>query len=167
MTVSYKCSHYTGSIFRICIRSGLEIYQIQRERCSQKLNRTGPDRSVSLAFVPKAIVKVCTISFERPKAALLIIYNPSAIIGLSLLNSILKAHFLKQSFTKTCVKGTGNGKLQQFNYSRSLITNWGTVERGKIHSARVMKHFNVQSRKSIPSILSEKHNRFTFLNLVI
>ena len=28
-------------------------------------------------------------------------------------------------------------------------------------------HFNVQLRKSIPSILSEKHNRFTFLNLVI
>ena len=24
----------------------------------------------------------------------------------------------------------GNGKLQQFNYSRSLITNRGTVERG-------------------------------------
>ena len=24
-------------------------------------------------------------------------------------------------------------------YSRSLITNWGTVERGKIHSARAMK----------------------------
>ena len=32
-----------------------------------------------------------------------------------------------------------NGKLQQFNYSRSLITNWGTVERGKTHSARAMK----------------------------
>ena len=32
-----------------------------------------------------------------------------------------------------------NGKLQQFNYSRSLITNRGTVERGKIHSARAMK----------------------------
>ena len=29
------------------------------------------------------------------------------------------------------------------------------------------RHFNVQLRKSIPSILSEKHNRFTFLNLVI
>ena len=27
--------------------------------------------------------------------------------------------------------------------------------------------FNVQLRKSIPSILFEKHNRFTFLNLVI
>ena len=23
-----------------------------------------------------------------------------------------------------------NGKLEQFNYSRSLITNWGTAERG-------------------------------------
>ena len=32
---------------------------------------------------------------------------------------------------------------------------------------RVTGHFNVQLRKSIPSILSEKHNRFTFLNLVI
>ena len=29
--------------------------------------------------------------------------------------------------------------LQQFNYSRSLVTNRGTVERGKIHSARAMK----------------------------
>ena len=26
-------------------------------------------------------------------------------------------------------------------------------------------HFNVQLRKSIPSILPEKHNRFTFLRL--
>ena len=30
-----------------------------------------------------------------------------------------------------------------------------------------MQNFNVQLRKSMPSILSEKHNRFTFLNLVI
>ena len=36
---------------------------------------------------------------------------------------------------------------------------------GQFH--RVTGHFNVQLRKSIPSILSEKHNRFTFLNLVI
>ena len=35
---------------------------------------------------------------------------------------------------------------------------------GLFQSDRV---FNVQLRKSIPSILSEKHNRFTFLNLVI
>ena len=39
------------------------------------------------------------------------------------------ARFLKQSFTQTHLKETGNGKLQQFNYSRSLITNWGMVER--------------------------------------
>ena len=45
------------------------------------------------------------------------------------------ARFLKQSFAQTCLKETDNGKLQQFNYSRSLITNRGTVERGKIHSA--------------------------------
>ena len=45
------------------------------------------------------------------------------------------ARFLKQSFAQTCLKETDNGKLQQFNYSRSL----GTVERGKIHSARAMK----------------------------
>ena len=77
------------------------------------------------------------------------------------------ARFLKQSFTQTCLKETDNGKLQQFIYSRSLITNQGMVERGKIHSARAMKHFNVQSGKSIPSLLSEKHDRFTFLNLVI
>ena len=49
------------------------------------------------------------------------------------------ARFLKQSFAQTCLKETDNGKLQQFNYSRSMITNWGTVERGKIHSARAMK----------------------------
>ena len=62
------------------------------------------------------------------------VYSPSAIIGLSLLNRILMARFLKQSFAQTCLKETDNGKLQQFNYSRSLITNGGTVERGKIHS---------------------------------
>ena len=49
------------------------------------------------------------------------------------------ARFLKQSFAQTCLKETDNGKLHQFNYSRSLITNRGTVERGKIHSARAMK----------------------------
>ena len=49
------------------------------------------------------------------------------------------ARFLKQSFAQTCLKETDNGKLQQFNYSRSLITNRGMVERGKIHSARAMK----------------------------
>ena len=49
------------------------------------------------------------------------------------------ARFLKQSFAQTCLKETDNGKLQQFNYSRSLITNRGTVERGKIHFARAMK----------------------------
>ena len=66
------------------------------------------------------------------------IYSPSAIIGLSLLNSILMARFLKQSFAQTCLKETDNGKLQQFNYFRSLITNRGTFERGKIHSARAI-----------------------------
>ena len=47
--------------------------------------------------------------------------------------------FLKQSFAQTCLKETDNGKLQQFNYSRSLMTNRGTAERVKIHSARAMK----------------------------
>ena len=49
------------------------------------------------------------------------------------------APFLKQSFVQTCLKETDNGKLQQFSHSRSLITNRGTVERGKIHSAHAMK----------------------------
>ena len=80
--------------------------------------------------------KVCTISFERPEASPLNVYSPSAIIGLSLLNSILMARFLKQSFAQTCLKETDNGKLQQFNYSRSLITNRGTVERGIGHIAK-------------------------------
>ena len=57
------------------------------------------------------------------------VYSPSAVIGLSVLNSILMARFLKQSFAHTCLKETDNGKLQHFNYSRSLITNRGTVER--------------------------------------
>ena len=48
--------------------------------------------------------------------------------SLSLLNSILMARFLKQSFVQTCLRETDNGKLQQFNYSRSLITNRGTVK---------------------------------------
>ena len=40
------------------------------------------------------------------------------------------ARFLKQSSAQTCLKETDNGKLQQFIYSRSLITNRGMVERG-------------------------------------
>ena len=43
------------------------------------------------------------------------VYSPNAIIGLSLLNSILMARFLKQSFAQTCLKETNNGKLHQFN----------------------------------------------------
>ena len=58
------------------------------------------------------------------------------------------ARFLKQSFAQTCLKETDNGKLQQFNYSRSLITNRGTVERGKIHSARAMKQ-NTQTWRAV------------------
>ena len=49
------------------------------------------------------------------------------------------ARFLKQGFAQTCLKETDNGKLQQFHYSRSLITNRETVERGKIRSAGAMK----------------------------
>ena len=44
------------------------------------------------------------------------VYSPSAIIGFSLLNSILMAHFLKLSFAQTCLKEMDNGKLHQFNY---------------------------------------------------
>ena len=74
------------------------------------------------------------------------VYSPSAIIGLSLLNSILMARFLKQSFSQTCLKETDNGKLQQFNYSRSLITNRGTVERGI--GRRIIKEKNYAPLKS-------------------
>ena len=84
-------------------------------------------------------IKVCNNQLWATWSVPLNVYSPSAIIGLSLLNSILMARFLKQSFAQTCLKETDNGKLQQFNYSRSLITNRGTVERGKIHSARAMK----------------------------
>ena len=51
------------------------------------------------------------------------------------------ARFLKQLFAQTCLKEMDNGRLQQFNYSRSLITNRGMVEREKIHSARAMNYF--------------------------
>ena len=67
------------------------------------------------------------------------------------------ARFLKQSFAQTCLKETDNGKLQQFNYSRSLITNWGTVERGKIHSARAMK-------ENTNNLVTYKHNNCTIMN---
>ena len=63
---------------------------------------------------------------------------------------MLMASFLKQSFAQTCLKEVDNGKLQQFNYSRSLITNRGTVERGKIHSAHARKQ--------------NKHNNCTIKN---
>ena len=65
-------------------------------------------------------------------------YSPSAIIGLSLFNSILMARFLKQSFAQTCLKETDNGKLQQFNYSRSLITN-RTGERSREELAALQR----------------------------
>ena len=82
-----------------------------------------------LTYFNSCTGKVCAISFEQPEASPYV-YSASAIIGLSLLNSILMARFLKQSFAQTCPKETDNGKLQQFNYSRSLITNRGTVESG-------------------------------------
>ena len=49
------------------------------------------------------------------------------------------ARFLKQSFAQTCLKETDSSKLQQFNYSRSLITNRGTVERG---IGRIAKNYS-------------------------
>ena len=52
------------------------------------------------------------------------------------------ACFLKQSLAQTCLKEMDNDKLQQFNYSRSLITNRGTVKRGKIHNLVTYKHNN-------------------------
>ena len=69
------------------------------------------------------------------------------------------ARFLQQSFAQTSLKETDNGKLQQFNYSRSLITNWGTVERGKIHSARAMKQ-NTQTGRAASK-------RMCFLELIV
>ena len=52
-------------------------------------------------------------------------YSPSAIIAFSLLNSILMARFLKQSFAQTCLKETDNGKLHQFNYwNESTLHTW-------------------------------------------
>ena len=52
-----------------------------------------------------------------------------------------------------------NGKLQQFNYSKSLIMNQGTVKRGKIHSARAMKQ-NTQTWRA-----ASKH--MCFLELIV
>ena len=70
------------------------------------------------------------------------------------------ARFLKQNFAQTCLKETDNGTLQQFNYSRSLITNRGTVEGGKIHSARAMKQ-NTQTLLYTTTVV-EKHKSFMF-----
>ena len=41
-----------------------------------------------------------------------------------------------------------NGKLQQFTYSRSLITNRGTVERELAALQRIIMHHQVEKRKS-------------------
>ena len=69
------------------------------------------------------------------------------------------ARFLKQCFAQTCLKGMDNGKLQQSNYSRSLIlTNPGTIERGKIHSIHAMKE-NTQTWGA-----AYKHNNCTIMN---
>ena len=65
------------------------------------------------------------------------------------------ARFLKQSFAQICLKETDNGKLWQFNYSRSLITNWGTVERGKIHSARANYYGHCHGQMGV-SLLGNK-----------
>ena len=62
------------------------------------------------------------------------------------------ARFLKQRFAQTCLKETDNGKLQQFIYSRSLIMNRGTIERGKIHSARAMKENNTHVDRLTDSV---------------
>ena len=62
------------------------------------------------------------------------------------------ARFLKQSFAQTCLKEADNGKLQQFNYSRSLITSRGTVKRGKIHSARAMKENDTHADRLTDSV---------------
>ena len=58
------------------------------------------------------------------------------------------ARFLKQSFAQTCLKETDNGKLQQFNYSRSLITNreWSREELAALQ--RIIMHHQVEKRKS-------------------
>ena len=90
------------------------------------------------ARISKALSKKSVQSALSDLKRRLNVYSPNAIIGLSLLNSILMARFLKQSFSQTCLNETDNGKLQQFNYSRSLITNQRTVKRGKIHSACAM-----------------------------
>ena len=71
---------------------------------------------VSIARLLVPTCKVCTIGFERLEASPLNVYSPSAIIGFSLLNSILMERFLKQSFAQICLKETDNGKLHQFNY---------------------------------------------------
>ena len=52
-----------------------------------------------------------------------------------------------------------NGKLQQFNNSRSLITNRGMVKRGKIHSASAMKQ-NTQTWRAASK-------RMCFLELIV
>ena len=62
--------------------------------------------TIARSFPRKIYSKVCTVSFERPEVSPLNVYSPSAIIGLSLLNSILMARFLKQSFAQTCLKET-------------------------------------------------------------
>ena len=52
-----------------------------------------------------------------------------------------------------------NDKLQQFNYSRSLTTNRGMVESGKIHSAHAMKQ-NTQTWRAVSK-------RMCFLELIV
>ena len=51
------------------------------------------------------------------------------------------ARFLKQSFAQTCLKERDNGKLQQFNHSRSLIEELAALQ-------RIIMHHLVEKRKS-------------------
>ena len=51
------------------------------------------------------------------------------------------ARFLKQSLAQACLKETDNGKLQQFNYSRSLITNEERSREELAALQRIIMHY--------------------------
>ena len=105
--------------------------------------RVRKERTMNKAFnkhsdTNRLYLKSVQSALSDLKHPLLNIHSLSAIIGFSLLNSILLARFPKQSFAQTCLKETDNGKLQEFNYSTSMITNRGTVER---RTGRIAKNY--------------------------
>ena len=119
--------------------------------CRTLLYSTPPSSSLPIQIKS---VQPALSDLKRPPERLQFL----SIIGLSLLNSILMACFLKQSFAQTCLKETNNGKLQQFTYASINLTGYhppGLTAGPLIFSAKIPTRGTVFQCKT-PANGSEK-----------